>query len=887
MASLRSCLFLLTLPLLAQDAGLEHFEKKVRPVLAQHCYACHSGNVKMGGLDLQTGVNVSSFVVRGDPQQSRLYSAVTYGEKVKMPPSGKLGAEAIASIREWIGLGADWPNAPVTAEKKLTTNHWAFQPVRNVVPPKVKNEAWVQTNVDRFVLAKLEAQGLKPAGAVSKLALLRRVTYDLTGLPPSLEEIDAFLKDESKQAYAKVVDKLLASPRYGERWGRHWLDVARYADSTGMDEDHIYPYAWRYRDYVVNAFNADLPFNQFVQEQIAGDLMTGPERKQERTVATGFLALGPKPLAQQDRIKMIYDVVDEQIDTVSKALLGLTVSCARCHDHKFDPILTKDYYGLASIFASTQSFRNLGRPGSVSYLYNAPLDAGEYGMYQAHRWRTYSKRIELEDAAAEDATRENLLLRPKIAEYLVAAWKAQHLKKPTAALAEELGLERRLLDRWVDLAKKDADYWRTWREATEETIAAVAKNYQITYDATATKWDTQLSNWRRRYAQEVAADRDLPERPKFDGKDNSFFAATTFGGPMELTDSPRVAQLRAEYAELERTMPAEPAMASAVTDGPSIQQRIFTRGDHLNPGEPVGKQFLTVMTPKQPHDIKGSGRMELAAWLTDRSNPLTARVFVNRVWQGHFGEALVRTANNWGTTGEKPSHPELLDYLATQFVEQGWSVKALHRTILLSNAYRMSTTVAPEAKQADPSNRLLSRFPRARMSVEQIRDSFLVLDGSLDGALGGPMLPSGKMKRPKVEPDDMTRRTLYIPVRRGSIPTVLATFDYGDATTSSDGRPRTNVAPQALFMMNSKYVVEHAKGFADRLLTDESLTDSSRIDRAYLLALTRKAEPQEVDRALSYIASMAQKLGGNDARAKAWQSFCHVLMSSNEFVFLP
>jgi hypothetical protein len=584
---------------------------------------------------------------------------------------------------------------------------------------------------------------------------------------------------------------------------------------------------------------------------------------------------------------MIYDVVDEQIDTVSKSLLGLTVSCARCHDHKFDPIYTKDYYGMASMFASTQTFRNLGRPGSVSYLYYAPLDPAAHGVYQAHRWRMYSKRIELEDAAGEDATRENALLRPKLSAYLIAAWRVHAQKQNTATVAEAAGLEQKLLTRWVAFLAKETEYTAQWRQASEATIPAVAKQIAEAYLQSATKWDTQLSNWRRRYAQEVAADRDLPERPKFEPKDNPFFAAATFGGPMELTDSPRVAQLRAEYAELEKTLPAEPAMASAVADGPPVNQRIFVRGDHLNPGEPVDKQLLTALTPTQPTNVKGSGRLELAGWLTNPANPLPARVFVNRVWQWHFGEALVRTANNWGTTGEAPSHPELLDFLASQFVAQGWSVKALHRMILLSSAYRMSATPAAGAKEADPGNRLLSRYPRVRMSIEQIRDSFLTLDGSMDETLGGSLLPNGKGKRPKMDPEEMTRRTLYIPVRRGSIPTVLATFDYGDATTASEGRPRTNVAPQALFMMNSKFTLDRAKGFAQRLLDDTAASDSDRVQRAYLTALTRKADAQEVDGALSYISTLQQKLNAESARLAAWQSFCHILMSANEFVYLP
>jgi hypothetical protein len=337
-------------------------------------------------------------------------------------------------------------------------------------------------------------------------------------------------------------------------------------------------------------------------------------------------------------------------------------------------------------------------------------------------------------------------------------------------------------------------------------------------------------------------------------------------------------------------MPTEPALATAVCDGPPVDQKVFLHGDNNSPGEPVAKQFPIVLAGESQQPVtKGSGRLELAKWLASPENPLTARVMVNRIWQGHFGEALVRTPNNWGSTGEKPSHPELLDFLAKRFVEGGWSIKSMHRMIMLSSAYQMSSHAAKSAVDADPANRLWSRFNRVRMSVEQIRDSFLVLGGTLDSTLGGPLQPAGgtiKGKRQRLDPDDLTRRTLYIPVRRGSIPTVLSTFDYGDATTPGDGRPRTNVAPQALFMMNSRFVVERARGLAKRLLEDAVLTDAQRVDRAYLMVLTRKPDAGEVDSALTYIGDLEKQLGRPDAHLTAWQSLCHVLMSTNEFLYL-
>jgi cytochrome c553 len=847
----------------AQNADTEYFEKNVRPVFAAKCQGCHGAKTQTAGLNLSTSAGLDRVVVKGDSAQSKMFRALSYTGEIKMPPSGKLAANEIAAVKAWIEMGAPWPKNSSASQSK---EHWAYQLVRDPALPAVKNAAWVQSPIDRFILAKLEAKNLRPAATASKLTLLRRVHFDLIGLPPTPDDIRSFLADSSPNAYAKVVDHLLASPQYGEHWGRHWLDVARYADSTGMDEDHIYPYAWRYRDYVVKAFNDDLPYNRFVMEQIAGDLLPEP-----RTVATGFLALGPKPLAQQDRVQMIYDVVDEQIDTTSKAFMGTTIACARCHDHKFDPILTKDYYSLASIFASTLDFRNLGRPGAVSYIYYAPLDAEAYARYQTHRWRMYGKQLEMEDALAEDLARENALARPKMAESIEAAWKTRDAS-----------------DKWVKLFGSDKPYARKWSQADAGTIKQVAQEYAESYNKTARKWDGQLENWRKRYATEVAQDRDLPARPKFNAEEDPFFDAVTFHeGPLDFAESARVAELRREWQVLVKSLPPEPPMASAVTEGAPVDQHVFLHGDPHSLGDPVAKTFPVVLAGNAQKPVtKGSGRLELAQWLAGADHPLIARVMVNRIWQWHFGEALVRTPNNWGTTGDVPVHGELLDYLARRFVESDWSIKAMHRMILLSSTYQESSQSTPEMRDVDPANRLCGRFNRTRMSIEQIRDSILALDGRLDNTIGGSLLPAEGAKRPKVDPEKITRRTLYIPVRRGSVPAVLSAFDFGDATSPGDGRARTNVAPQALFLMNSGFVQTRSEGFAKRLLDDASLTDPQRVERAYLMALTRNPDAGEVDAALSYIANLEKRLPASDAHTKAWQSFCHVLVATNEFIYL-
>ncbi|MBM3727241.1 MAG: DUF1553 domain-containing protein [Acidobacteria bacterium] len=521
-----------------------------------------------------------------------------------------------------------------------------------------------------------------------------------------------------------------------------------------------------------------------------------------------------------------YDVVDEQIDTTGKAFLGLTLGCARCHDHKFDPIPTADYYGLAGIFASSVNFRALGRAGAVSYIHYSPLDADAFGRYQAHRWRMYSKQLELEESYSEDLIREGALHRPRLGEIQDKAWLAKHKLdglKP-AELQEKLTV----------------------------------------------RWEESLLNWRRRFATEVVVDRTLPERPKPD-EANPFLP----GGPLALKETPRTIALRAEYEMLKKTLPPEPPMASAVAEGVAVDQHIFQRGDHLSPGAPVAKHFPTAVSwgPQTPVP-SGSGRRELAEWIAHPRNPLTARVYVNRVWQGHFGEGLMRTPNNWGLMADAPSHPELLDFLASRFIAGGWSVKNLHRLIVHSEAYQRSSRVVNAA--ADPANRQLSHFPRLRLGVEQIRDGLLAIDGTLDETVGGA--PGA---RERMKPDELTRRTLYTTVRRGSVPALLATFDYGDATTVSEGRARTNVAPQALFLRNSAFVNERAKHLAAKL--GPVPAGRERVERLYLLTLSRPPDAGETDAALSYLAAMTTRAG----ETEAWQSFCRVLFASNEFLYLP
>ena len=922
----------------------EFFESKIRPIFAEKCSVCHGEEMQMAELQLNTakgffkGANSGPVVVPGDPAASRLIQAVSYQERIKMPPTGKLPGEQIEVLTEWVRMGAPWPNAELEKAqvsdpaKKVEpdrnqTEHWAFQPVRDQEPPQVGNEDWLQNPIDNFILAKLEEKGLKPAPAANRLTLLRRVKFDLHGLPPTEPEIEEFLSDTAKGAFARLIDRLLASPRYGERWGRHWLDVARYADSTGLDEDLPFPSSWRYRDYVIEAFNRDLPYDQFIREQIAGDLIPAEkpgEVNVQGIVATGFLALGPRAVAQIDKMRLTYDVIDEQIDTLSKTFMGLTVSCARCHDHKFDPITTKDYYSLVSIFASTRNFENIKPHGTVvSKLHFEPLVPKEvYQSYKDHQEKIKEKGLEI-DAIVEMEVARDVAQRlyPRLPDYMVAAWNVYEKGSTLADATRQEGLDEKILKAWVDYLKPGMEfrpYLEKWHQADGSSVRALAEEYRKTFEASALPWNDKLREWAKELDMAVRDGKNLPDKPKFisksairpedrfflevsnskDGraeKHTAPFALTKEQRDSILTGEPqeRVSLLRKELEELKKDSPPAPPMACAVVEGKMVDQRVFIRGAHSNPGEVVPKQFPVVLAGAQQTPVtRGSGRKELGEWLTKPSHLLTSRVMVNRIWQWHFGEGLVRTPNNFGTAGESPTHPALLDYLAWRFVEGGWSVKNIHRLILSSSTYQMSSLAGEEARGADPENRLLTRFNARKLSVEEMRDVMLALDGSLDLKMGGTLWPDrdewGGGRPPLIKPEEVRRRTVYLPIIRNKMPSVLRLFDFADSATSSGRRNRSNTAPQALFMMNSGFLRERSGSFAKFLLADGRYDDDSRrIERAYRISLTRKPEPDELDFGLTYIANYP----GNEAedskpRHDAWRSFARMLMVSNEFHYV-
>ncbi len=935
----------------------EFFETRIRPLLSTKCFSCHGSEMQMAKLNLSTaaafykGGESGPVVVKGEPESSRLIQAINYQGQIKMPPSGRLKDEELADLVAWVKMGAPWVDAKpaewvsekpkgyqFTEEQK---KFWAFQPIRDFSPPPVRNVAWCTSPIDRFILAGLEENGLLPARPAGKLALLRRATFDLTGLPPTEQEIESFLSDSSSEAFARVIDRLLASPRYGERWGRHWLDVVRYADSAGADEDIRYPYAYRYRDYVIEAFNKDLPYTEFIRQQLAGDLLPAQKPGDVNVtgiVATGFFQVGPKLLAEQDKPKMVYDMVDEQLDVASRAFMGLTVACARCHDHKFDPIPTKDYYSLASIFASTKSLSKV--EGTVSQLYFAPLVPKDVAdRYNKHQDRIKSKQDEVQDVIDAEAELHAADLFKQMPRYLPAAWQYENRPGALGSLklsdfADKQRLDELVLERWIEYLKPAVDvrpHLKQWYQAVEAATAELQRSETsqqlpvppsslLEVARTFQKELETLSVERRKASEEHKAKvkearrqgTPGPDRVNLDVARMRFLTDVTGAkGPLSLPEveterqfsvasQTLLKQLRADLEDLKKASPPEPPMACAVTEGTPVNQRVFIRGNWANPGEDAPKQFLRIIAGENQKPVKeGSGRLQLAEWLTRSDHPLTSRVMSNRIWQWHFGEGLVSTPSNFGKVGERPSHPELLDYLARQFMKNGWSIKAMHRLIMLSSTYQMSSEISKKASSVDAGNRLLSHMNRRRLDAEEIRDGMLALTGRLDLTMGGT-LQSGfgtdgenSNERLSINPNTSTRRTVYLPIRRSNLPSLFNLFDFGDATTPGEGRARTNVSPQALYMMNGEAVSNRSRELARNLLALND-DDMRRVSLAYRRTLGRRPQAEEIQESLGYLDSCKRKaLAAAQASGAvttpnldAWQSLCRVLLASNEFIYL-
>lgn len=1112
MAVNRSCLAIFVLLLQAgkppvRAAGDDSFfENKIRPVLVDNCYSCHSASAKKlkGGLRLDTkagwvkGGDSGPAIIPGQPEASLLIKAVRYDDKeLQMPPKDRKLSEAqIADLIAWVKLGAPDPRlepptndvpGPVAAnfDYEAANRLWAFHAPADPPVPSVANGRWPKTSIDRFILARLETAKLSPAAPADRRTLLRRATFDLTGLPPTQQEMEDFLRDHSAGAFAKVVDRLLASPHYGECWARHWLDVVRYTDSldsrvVGTDQDSID--AWRYRDWVVHAFNRDLPYTDFITEQIAGDLLPPPEQDGIDTngiIATGMYALGNWGNGDADKDKILTDIADDAVDVTGRAFLGLTLACARCHDHKFDPIPTADYYSLAGIFFSSHILAKLTPKGAGEVLQRIPLiSQAETERRQAREARIAALEKELEQISDEQADAIARRAIPDSEKYLGAVSELRRDPKlPASELAQRLRLDAAVLQRWADFLDADTAglfsqpqrdvmghrglaAWRVASGADTPSVVANGTDQEIAFlsiklpahrvaihpspkDGVAASWKSPISgqiniqgkvvdvdptcgdgvtwelvklahgtettmtkgaipnggaesfggsaqlvscavsigdlvqlrvfpkagyecdstmielelaaaggselvwNLSREVADDLLAGnphadshgnpavwcfQDLAQKnwtavagsgfarwfelanqnPAPDATNvtpvaaqigrelsgglitNGIYAAFTaprgaFWSPLreDRKQYPEVSRHRFEAAQTElgqlRQNPPPPvSLAHGLQEGGVPESphagvhdvRIHVRGRYDRLGDLAPRRFPRVLAGvEQPAITNGSGRLQLAAWLASPENPLTARVMVNRIWQHHFGVGIVRTPNNFGKLGAAPTHPELLDYLAHRFVDSGWSIKAMHRAIMLSATYQQSAIPDPATLQADPDNQWFGRMTRRRLDAEALRDSLLAVAGRLNPAAGGPA----------VRDFDNDRRTLYLMTIRSDRSNFRSLFDGADSTAIVEQRAVSTVAPQALFLLNNPFALAQARALAERVTALRETDLPRRIEWLYHTLYGRPPVRAElkVGRDLLETARREQL-----PAQTAWLEYCQALLCANEFVYV-
>ncbi len=918
------------------SVGEEFFETKVRPIFASICSNCH-GDSATSGLrvdsreSLLKGGGRGPALVPNDPDKSLMIQAVRQTGELKMPKGGRLTSEEVQSLTEWVKMGAPWPQskkilaAAAGAPYKISSEQrafWSFQPIKTPATPSVNTAHWAKTALDRFVLARLESQGIPPAPAADRRTLIRRATFDLAGLPPTPQEIEAFEKDKSPQAFEKVVDRLLASPRYGERWGRHWMDLARYAedDVRGLDpkERGYMPFrgAYVYRDWVIKAFNDDLPYDKFVRMQLAGDLIGG-QNLQDALPATAFLGGGPWLWDQAEPVQGRADERNERIDAVSRGLLGLTVACARCHNHKYDPISQHDYYALAGIFAS-------------STYKEYPLVSDT----QVARWRQSEQQLidldeQLEDFTKRESQQLSSILAAQASQYMVAAWRVSGKQKATVVeAAEQSHLDPEMLDRWVkflaqppkfypflkdwqamiaaggkeeDEAKALADAFQklvlqveiAQKAITEQNDAIKAKadvKKRSKRDALPNEFETddqfcpgcslelktlptkQASLWVDLFMRALSSDEDKPEPGLFVFRD--------WGLKRRLSAEWReyITNLEHQIEALKKSLDPQYPFVHGISDKPKpVNIAVNLRGNPHTLGDEVPRRFLAVLTPPDAQPFtKGSGRLELADDIVN--NPLAIRVFVNRVWKWHFGSGIVGTPDNFGVAGERPSNPELLEYVASSFRRNGMSVKKLQREIMLSAVYQTSALESAEAREKDGSNRYYSHFNRQRLDAESIRDSVLFVAGDLDlKEIGGPSKDFGP---------DNARRTVYCKVSRFRLNNYLQVFDFPNPSFTAEQRFSTNVPLQRLYFMNNDFVYAQAAKLAERVYSQPN--ETARITEAYRLLYGRAPTAKEIEIGLQFVKTTPEKPGNtvNGEPETAWKQYARVLLSANEFEFV-
>lgn len=899
------------------------FEQKVRPLLIERCTQCHGEKKQEGDVRLDSGVAIARRttagvpVIPGNVNDSRLLQVIAYkDDDTQMPPDAKLPEAEIAILRTWIEQGAYWPaNDPNNAKAqgglprkadgsidfpKAAEQHWAYRPVQSHPLPKVKQTAKVRGEIDRWIEAKLEAEGMTLSPEADRPTLIRRLSFDLRGLPPTFEEVKDFTTDRSADAYSKLVDRFLASPEYGERWGRHWLDIARYADTKGyvFTQERRYPYAYTYRDYVIRSLNEDKPYDRFLMEQIAADQL-GLPANDPALAGLGFLTVGRRYLNNET------DIIDDRIDVVTRGLMGVTVACARCHDHKYDPVPAADYYSLYGVFASSQE------PGDLP-LVGEPVETTDYKAYKQDRAK---REQELDRYIAEQHKELTTRARDQIADYFVAVVvkqgkapagfepKYQH-GNPREKIVERWKeyLDRRIgggdkdpvFKPWKALAdlkpeefaekapavleklngenpKPDERIVRILTESKPKSMVDVAATYAKLVDEARAEWQKL-----------VAGKADAPNLP--DASQERLRQVVYGPGcpPMlsreeaerrlfERDQRDRMTQLKKEIDELNVESRGAPARAMVMTDKKDlVQPVIFERGNPGRRGAQVPRRFLQVLSPADDTFKNGSGRLELAQHIASASNPLTARVIANRLWIHHFGKGLVVTPGDWGVRSDPPSHPELLDMMAARLVQSGWSLKALHRDIVMSATYRQESKSTAAGRTKDPENRWVWRQNRRRLEFEAMRDSMLEVAGQMQPQMDG---------RPvNIESEPFSgRRSVYAFIDRNNFSALLRTFDYPTPDTSSTQRPETSVPQQTLFGLNSKFVAQMAESLAKRVMANpEASLPKFRAIALYRYALSRAPTDQEIELLKDYLDGSPERL----------TEVAQVLLLSNEFLFV-
>lgn len=928
---------------------LAFFEKEVRPLLVANCYECHSEEAgkRKGGLWLDrregwaTGGDAGATIVPGDTDASLLLHAVRYRDQaLQMPPKSRLTDDQVATLERWVAMGAPDPRDAAMAgavrreaiDYDKARQHWAYRPLSETpAPPAVVDAAWAETDIDRFILAGLESENLSPAGDAAPRVLLRRLFYDLTGLPPTPAETAAFTADPSPAALETIVDDLLARPAFGEKWGRHWLDVARYADSNGGDRNYTYYQAWRYRNYVIDAFNRDKSYHDFVAEQLAGDLMpdTDPALTAERLIASTFLALGPKMLTERDKEKLWMDTADEQIDTLGRAFLGLTLGCARCHDHKFDPVSQEDYYAVAGIFRSTEVVtgtrngcvnvaswieRPLPVPGPEGESLKKKVDRLELAMRLTVE-KSFKKKaggkMTLDDlplaGVIYDDSDAELTGTWVESTYSANRFGPHYLHDDAEHKSDNRAVFRGSLPE-SGLYEVRLAYNAEGNRARDLPVTIEARDgiHRLTFDQTIAPDIGGLFRAVGRFdfekggrvnviietggstgyaivdAVQFVAVADIPRETR------ALAAAQKADAAIDPLFTMSDGELRKELDKMIAELKdAELAMAPRdARDSGDTHLRV--RGEVGQLGDKIPRNFLRILhdgpAPAIPQGA--SGRLEFARWITGGDNALLDRVFVNRVWHHLFDRGIVESVDNFGRLGAEPTHPELLDHLAADFRKNDGSVKRLIRTIALSHAYRLSSTAITALEEVDPANRLFGRQNRRRLTAEEIRDSYLLLSGQLDRSPGGATAtPLGIDLDKPVAFDKQPLRTVYLPIARNNLAAELEVFDAANPDLVSGARARTTVPTQALYLLNSDFVQAQAS-----LIGRDALADAGRpgeeVDSLYSTLLGRRPNPVERERALGLIANLS---GGSEAKADleiATGHLAHILLASAEFLYL-